>query len=126
MRVVDKGVSQPTTAPLRFQVGHFALFLEEAFDRGHSRMSATFDNPPLLGDPSDGSRFAPDAVEVWAADWAALQEFEEEAARVAARRAAAAAGGSALDTHAQDRNFLVLSTGKGSASDGYRDGAPPE
>lgn len=107
-------------------MGHFALFIEESFDHGHSRMSATFDNPPLLGDPSDGNRFAPDAVEVWAADWAALQEFEEEAARAAARRSATAAAGSALDAHAQDRNFLIVSTGKGGASDGYRDAPPDE
>lgn len=40
----------------RIQVGHFGLFLEESLDKGHSRMSATYDNPPLLGDPSDGAR----------------------------------------------------------------------
>ena len=86
------------------QVGHHSLFLESAFEYGHSRMSATYDSPPLLGRAGDGGRFRTDCVEVWSADASALFEFEE-AQRRAARRAAqaSAAGGSAMDRFAQDR-----------------------
>ncbi len=98
------------------QVGHFGLFVAESMDSGHSRMSATFNNPPLLGD-GPGGAFEVDAVEAWAVDADALAEAEEAAARAARR----AASGSVLDTHAQDRKFMQLALGgRGSASEGVR------
>ena len=101
-------------------MAHYALFVGEDLDGGHSRMSATYDNPPLLGAGLGGNRFELDALEVWAADAAALAEAEEAAARAARR----AESGSALDRYAHDRSFLSLTTGRGGASEGLRDEAP--
>jgi len=100
------------------QVGHFGLFVDAGMECGHSRFSATYTNPPLLGAANDASgAFLLDALEVWGVDAEAIAEAEAKAA-TAARRAAG--GGSVLDRCAQDRAFLQASTGRGSASDGLR------
>jgi hypothetical protein len=105
------------------QVGHFGLFVSESLDTGHSRMSATFNNPPLMGTDDLGGAFTVDAVELWSVDPLALQAFNDEMARAARKAAAAAAGGgSVLDTRAQDRNFMQIALGgdRVNASDGVR------
>ena len=105
------------------QVGHFGLFMSESLDTGHSRMSATFSNPPLMGTVDLGGAFTVDAVELWSVDPLALQTFNDEQAKAARKAAAAAAGGgSVLDTRAQDRNFMQLALGgdRVNASDGVR------
>ena len=101
------------------QVGHFALFVQEALEKGHSRMSATFNNQPLLGSGLAGS-FAVDVVETWSLDAQALQEFHDATARAA--RKAAADGGSVLDARAQDRKFMQIAHAgdRFNASDGVR------
>lgn len=106
------------------QVGHFGLYVSESLDTGHSRMSATFNNPPLMGTADLGGAFTVDTVELWSVDLAALQAFNDEAARAARKAAAAAAGGgSVLDTRAADRNFMQIALGgdRVNASDGVRD-----
>ena len=98
------------------QVGHFGLFVSDSMETGHSRMSATFNNQPLMGGTDAGGAFVVDALEVWSIEPHALAEAEEAAARAARR----AASGSVLDSHAQERSFLALASGRGSASDGVR------
>jgi len=103
------------------QVGHHALFVDASMEGGHSRYSATYANPPLLGDGDGPGRFELDVLEVWSLDASALTEVEE-AAEKARRRAAT---GSVLDTHAADRAFINLASdgGRAYASDGHRDPA---
>ena len=103
------------------QVGHYAIFLDAGMESGHSRFSATYANPALLGEGDGAGRFQLDVVEAWSLDAGALAEWEEATERARKR----AASGSVLDTHANDRAFINLAVGDGGrahASDGYREG----
>lgn len=44
------------------QIHHFGLFINGAFEGGHSRHSVTYDNPPLSSKPD----IVPDVIECWA------------------------------------------------------------
>lgn len=44
------------------QIHHFGLFVNGAFEGGHSRHSVTYDNPPLSSTPN----IVPDVIECWA------------------------------------------------------------
>ena len=44
------------------QIHHFGLFINAAFEGGHTRNSVTFNNPPL----SSNSNLQPDVIECWA------------------------------------------------------------
>lgn len=44
------------------QIHHFGLFINAAFEAGHSRNSVTFNNPPLSSNPN----FQPEVIECWA------------------------------------------------------------
>lgn len=126
------------------QVGHHAVFVDESLDEGgegeeargsasasggcrihHSRATATYRNPPLLGDASESTgSFGLSALEVWGVDCAALGEAEEAAARAAKKAAAAAesgTGASVLDARAADRSFMATATGRAAHSDGHRE-----
>ena len=98
------------------QVGHCAVFVDDALDAGVSRPSATFANPAL----ASGGRqaFAVAAVECWA-----LQQQQQ---RRASDGGGGGAGATVMDRFAHEREFLGLAGAHAGYSEGVRHAARPE
>eukprot|EP00271_Cylindrocystis_brebissonii_P014207 TRINITY_DN35483_c0_g1_i1.p1 TRINITY_DN35483_c0_g1~~TRINITY_DN35483_c0_g1_i1.p1 ORF type:complete len:500 (-),score=72.89 TRINITY_DN35483_c0_g1_i1:580-2079(-) len=79
------------------QIGHFALFLDGSFERGHSRPSATFlNNPSLSLEP----RFEPDVVECWGLESSIPVEI--------GGGGGASAGGTILERFKEEKEFMKM------------------